>query len=145
MKPTLAQRVIASGLPEKVVTLGGGIALMAATAATLLPVLELRLAAIAAFVFYVVVAGLLGVLLAAFAAAFLLGPVYNARAAENGAPYQSGDWVMILAGPHRGRVARVYEVWESRQQVRVDLGDEARGKFEDLFNYVAVLRQPPAN
>jgi hypothetical protein len=143
MRPTLAQRFFASDLPLRIVLLGASVALMASTAATLFPSLELRPAAVAAFVFYLAAAGLLGLLLALLGLFFFIGPFYHARGLRNGAPYRPGDHVMILAGRHRGRVVPVYAVWEERQQVRVELGDGEREAVEDVFSHVTVLRQSP--
>ena len=52
-----------------------------------------------------------------------------------------GDRVQILAGPHRDRVFRVYEVWDERCQVRVDLDEEAKKEFTDVFSYTQVCRE----
>src|SRR5687768_12468518 len=41
--------------------------------------------------------------------------------------------VQILCGPHRNKIARVYEVWESRGQARVDLGRESQQMASDVF------------
>jgi hypothetical protein len=58
----------------------------------------------------------------------------------NGAPYRNGDAVYILVGPHRGRVATLYDVWSPRQQVRVDLGEQARREVKDVFDDLEVCR-----
>jgi hypothetical protein len=72
---------------------------------------------------------------------FVLAPLYFSRGLSNGAPYQVGDCVRVLARRQRGRVARVYEVWGERDQVRVELGEEARARFEDVFSYHEVCRE----
>jgi hypothetical protein len=66
---------------------------------------------------------LLGLLVSALTGWFILGPMYYARGITNGAPYQAGDEVLILAGRNRGRIVRVAEVLEARDQVRVEGGD----------------------
>ena len=71
---------------------------------------------------------------------FVLGPYYMIRAKINGAPFEVGDRVRILAGPHRDRIATVYEVWESREQVRVELGEAAKVAVTDLFSEIAVCQ-----
>jgi hypothetical protein len=44
-----------------------------------------------------------------------------------------GCHVRILRGVHQGKVVRVYDIWDSRGQVRVDLGDEAKRAVTDVF------------
>lgn len=51
----------------------------------------------------------------------------------NGHPFKEGDLVEILRGAHRGEKAQIYEVWEPRNEVRLDLGSEAKKKVEDVF------------
>ena len=58
----------------------------------------------------------------------------------NGAPFQEGDSVQILIGPHRGFVTRIYELWPTRGQVRVDLGEQAKKEVKDVFLDVQVCR-----
>jgi hypothetical protein len=70
----------------------------------------------------------------------LLGAAYFARGVANGAPYEKADLVQILAGPHEGRVASIYDIWPSRSEVRVGLGDWERDQFEDVFGYCQVCR-----
>lgn len=62
-----------------------------------------------------------------------------------GWPFQEGDEVVLLAGKNRGRMAQVYEVWESRGQVRVELGKQARRKCTDVFCAVLVTRAKGRN
>jgi len=57
-----------------------------------------------------------------------------------GWPFSKGDEVVILSGKNRGRVAKVYAVWESRGQVRLELGDEAKESVTDVYCAVAVTR-----
>jgi hypothetical protein len=73
---------------------------------------------------------------------FLLGPLYYSWGLSNGAPYRVGDTVKVLARRQRGRVARVYEVWAERLQVRLDFGEAAREQVEDVFAYFEVRREP---
>ena len=49
-------------------------------------------------------------------------------------------FVLILAGSHRGRLVRVYEVWSERGQVRVDLDEQAKRDFQDIFSFLEVCR-----
>jgi hypothetical protein len=94
------------------------------------------------FVFLMIVAGLLGFLLAVVAAAVFFPHLYRWRGVKNGAPYAVGDEVLILAGPYRGRVARVYEVSWDREEVRVELADQERCQLTDGFSNVEVCRRP---
>ena len=74
--------------------------------------------------------------------AIFLWPVFFAVGSKvNGAPFEEGDLVRILVGPHRGEVVRVYEVWEERNQVCVDLGGRAKTEATDVFNYTEVCRE----
>lgn len=79
-------------------------------------------------------------LLLAFLTSPLWLPFYKLAAKMHGAPYQSGDWVRILRGPHRNRVVRVYEVWSERNEVRVELGEKEREDVKDVFGYLSVRR-----
>jgi hypothetical protein len=72
----------------------------------------------------------------------LLGPMYHAQGLSNGAPYRVGDLVRVPARRHRNRVARVYEVWAERDQVRLELDDNQRERVKDVFSYFEVCRQP---
>lgn len=57
-----------------------------------------------------------------------------------GWPFQVGDEVWILSGMHANTIARIYEIWDERGQVRLDLGEEAKNKVEDVYCAVAVCR-----
>ncbi len=75
---------------------------------------------------------------------FIFGPIYFGQARDNGAPYRIGDQVRVLVtGRHRGQVARVRDVWECRGQVRLDLGEEAAKRWEDVFSDYEVYRIVP--
>lgn len=98
-------------------------------------------------VFFVVIALLLGHLLTLVAGTILaaifwplLRPRYEARCARNGAPFHVGDHVRILAGRHKNRVVRVYSEWKN-DSVRVELGENEKEKFEDIFDPVQLLRE----
>ncbi len=78
----------------------------------------------------VTAAGFLGWILGALALWPLL---YWISSRINGAPFREGDMVHILVGPHRGRVVRVYEMWPSRGQARVELGERERVEVTDVF------------
>ncbi len=57
-----------------------------------------------------------------------------------GWPFAVGERVWILSGRYRDTLATVYEVWSERGQVRVELGQEAKEKVEDVFCAVAICR-----
>jgi hypothetical protein len=70
-----------------------------------------------------------------------LGPVIHLVCGFlNGAPYRNGDVVYILVRPHRGRVTTIYDVWDTRGSVRVDLGEQARREVKDVFDDLEVCR-----
>jgi hypothetical protein len=92
----------------------------------------------------VLLAALLGYFLAFLLGWLVLGPLYCARGLKNGAPFREGDLVRVLAGAHRDRVVRVYEVWESGDQVRVALGDKERKDATDVFAPYQICRERDA-
>ncbi len=55
------------------------------------------------------------------------------------------DKVMILRGPRKRKIAEVYEVWDSRGQVRLRLSDEECEAVADVFSYYEVLRVKEPN
>ena len=80
----------------------------------------------------------LGLLLAILLGWFVLGPLYYSQVERNGGPFKVGDEVLILTGPFRDRVARVYSPWQG-DRVRVDLGEEAKQRFRDIFSQTQLL------
>lgn len=147
MKPTRVQYFFAADGPLKVVCCVGIGLLLGGTIVACEPA-----AAISAgpwntllFLAALVLAVLLGFVGSTIATLPILGPMYWAQGLRNGAPYEPGDVVLILVGPHRGTVTGVWDVWPSRNQIRLDLGDEAREKVVDVFCYTEVLRvrRPP--
>jgi hypothetical protein len=91
-------------------------------------------------------------LLAAFAAYYLLGMILGVMVfgpllcllarKVNGAPFAVDDRVMILAGPHKGKVVSVYELWKSRGELRVYLGEEEKKEVTDVLGDYQVWRVP---
>jgi hypothetical protein len=96
--------------------------------------------------------GLAFVLLAAAAAAglgFFLGmftcwpwirPICSRL---NGAPLKTGDRVLVLAGPHRGTTATVYEITTGQggwNLARLDLGPAHNEKSTDIVEEYSVLK-----
>lgn len=53
----------------------------------------------------------------------------------NGYPFKVGDRVKILSGKHCNKEGKVYDIWESRHQVRVDIGSERKELVDDVFSY----------
>ena len=142
MTPTVTQRLFAQDWLMRLTLLVGAVGMIAWTAPVLFPALRSSILGMVWFACLMIVAAILGVLGAGiFGGMFILGPLYRWRATKNGAPYRVGDEVLILAGAHRDRVARVYEVWSERGQVRVELSEEERRKVTDVFSYVAVCRR----
>jgi len=97
-----------------------------------------------AFAGTLVLAWLVGWFAANLLGWFVLAPLYYDQALRNGAPFRVGDSVRLLAGPHAGRVVWVYEVWGERGQVRVELGEQARDRVEDVYSDVEVCREAAA-
>ncbi len=58
----------------------------------------------------------------------------------NGAPFQKGDTVQVLAGKYQGQTGKVYEEWKDRKQVRVDLGEQAKKNLKDIFSFNEICR-----
>jgi hypothetical protein len=57
-----------------------------------------------------------------------------------GAPFAVGDRVMILRGPRKRKIAEVYELWDSRGEVRLRLSDEECLAVADVFSCYEVMR-----
>jgi hypothetical protein len=51
----------------------------------------------------------------------------------NGVPFQEGDWVRILKGSRRDLIVRVYIVYTPRHEIRVELGEQEKQEFKDVF------------
>jgi hypothetical protein len=62
-----------------------------------------------------------------------------------GAPFHEGDQVVILCGKRKGKITEVYEVWESRGEVRLRLSDDESESVTDVYLYYEVLKWAPAN
>lgn len=68
------------------------------------------------------------------------GLLYPVVAWLAGAPFAVGDKVMILRGPRKQKITEVYEVWDSRGQVRLRLSDDEREAVADVFSCYEVVR-----
>ena len=71
----------------------------------------------------------------------VLVPLYYLGDRLAGAPFQIGDKFRILIGPHRNRVVEIYEVWNSRRQIRVKLDADSEKKVRDVFLFTQVCRE----
>jgi hypothetical protein len=61
----------------------------------------------------------------------------------NSAPLRAGDHVMVLSGPQKGTTAEVYEITVGQggwNLARLDIGQERRKKFADIFEQYALLK-----
>lgn len=56
-----------------------------------------------------------------------------------GCDFREGDIVYIAKGPHKGISAPIYEIWSTRYQVRVFIGDNEKKTVRDVFNYNEVI------
>ena len=97
------------------------------------------------FLFYYVAAIVLIWPLGWFLGAFCVWPFVMALTNKlNGAPFQNGDLIHILVGPHRDRVAHIYDVWPTRNQARVELGEKEKKAVTDVFDYTDICRERSA-
>jgi hypothetical protein len=63
----------------------------------------------------------------------------------NGAPFTEGDFVTVITGSRSGTEARVYEMIRGQGGnllPRLDIGDEERTKYRDIFEDYNLLRHP---
>jgi hypothetical protein len=61
----------------------------------------------------------------------------------NAAPLKVGDQVMVLKGPQKGSIAKVYQIIVGQggwHLARLDFGQERQTKFTDIFEEYAVLK-----
>jgi hypothetical protein len=61
----------------------------------------------------------------------------------NSAPLKAGDHVMVLSGPQKGTMAEVYEITVGQggwNLARLDIGQERRQKFTDIFEEYSLLK-----
>lgn len=94
-----------------------------------------------AFLLLAIVAGTgLGFFLGMFTCWPWIRPIYSRF---NGAPLKTGDRVLVLAGPHKGTTAQVYEITTGQggwDLARLDLGPAHRDKFTDIVEEYSVLK-----
>ncbi|MBI3098556.1 MAG: hypothetical protein HYY93_09995 [Planctomycetes bacterium] len=85
---------------------------------------------------------LVGFLIGLYWMILFLFPVQWLRARMNGAPFQEGDWVRILAGAQRDRIVRVKGPWP-RGEVQVDMGEDEAGDNTHHFPPWGLCRATP--
>ncbi len=73
-------------------------------------------------------------------ALFVFGPLAYYQGIDNGGPFVPGDKVQIIAGKHRGKIARVYGTGQ-HDTVRVDLGETERTQYTDFFSAYELIRE----
>lgn len=93
------------------------------------------------FIVSIVIAPVLFFILSLPCGFIVLVPLFRLGAKLNGAPFHAGDRVRILVGAHRDRIVQIYEVWEERGQVRVELDEQSRQKVKDVFSFTQVCRE----
>ncbi len=73
----------------------------------------------------------------------ILMPLNYVRARLNGSPFHPGDTVQILSGAYKGQITHVYEKI-AKGFLRVELGQDAKSKGEDIFAPHQLLREEEA-
>ena len=84
-----------------------------------------------------ILAGLIGLIIGV---TVIWGNLSRIAARIQGWPFKVGDEVVILTGKHKHTVAKIYEIWKERGQVRLDLGEDLKKAVEDVFCGVEVCR-----
>lgn len=69
----------------------------------------------------------------------ILGAIYCEREVINGGPFKIGDMIYIIAGKHKGKITRVYSLWQ-HGTVRVELTEKEKETFKDIFAPSCLLR-----
>jgi hypothetical protein len=96
----------------------------------------------ALFVVAVAAAYPLGAFLFSFAGGLLYYPIVCWLM---GAPFSAGDSVVILTGRRKGQRTVIYEVWASRNQIRLRLSDDERESVADVYSYHQVVKTKQPN
>ena len=87
-----------------------------------------------------ILAGLIGLIIGV---TVIWGNLSRIAARIQGWPFKVGDEVVILTGIHKHKVGKIYEIWEERGQVRLDLGEDLKKAVKDVFCTVEVCRHSP--
>jgi hypothetical protein len=99
-----------------------------------------------AFSIWATIAVLIALPLGGVLGALFLWPfVFAIGSKINGSPFHADDLVHILVGPHRDRVGRICEMWPSRNQVRVQISEQAEKDVADVFSYNEICRERDVN
>jgi hypothetical protein len=81
----------------------------------------------------------IGLLVGGLFICFFLSPFYRAMVRVNGGPFDKGDRVYVISGPRKGQIAEVYSQWQ-RLQVRIELGEEAKKTFTDVYSTLNLMK-----
>ena len=92
-----------------------------------------------ALVVVVVLSYLIGAGIGSISVFFIFGPILYDQGLQNGGPFQDGDLVQVISGPHRDRVGRIYSGWQHDTH-RVELGEDAERNYSDIFADYQLLR-----
>jgi hypothetical protein len=140
MKPTLAQKFFASKWPLSLwfasTSLGTVLFLLNIENFNLRDLSDWN--TVALYLLLIVTSAALGFMFGAVGSGFI-GRLFHWRALVNGGPFKPGDRVQIIGGTHDGVLTHVYSGWQGAS-LRVDLGDEAKEKFQDIFFPAQLLR-----
>lgn len=134
LTPTLRQRLIASDWLPRLWMLVFALVITVWTIRSIGPVQHAFGNAWSALLFVAVLllSGMLGFVVSVPAAWLLMGPTLMDQGHRNGGPFKPGDLVQVISGAYRNRVARVYSTWQC-ETVRVDLGEEVKRQFKDIY------------
>jgi hypothetical protein len=127
-----------------IVAQAGGVALVSFASVSYAPLIEVDFgfSSLAGLALAVVAAYALGAIVSVIFVGSLVYPLIRRVV---GAPFHEGDEVVILCGKRKGKITEVYEVWESRGEVRLRLSDDERESVTDVYSYYEVLKCAPAN
>lgn len=141
MKPTRIQYFFAQDWPLKIwLTLSVLVFSVAAVRAGDLSLVTLKnWQLLLSLIWNFFIWALLGFFVGLLSGSVLLPPLYRYRAIKNGGPFKQGDIVQILVGSYRGQIARIYSSWQG-DSVRVELGEQAKEGFNDVFAQTQLLR-----
>jgi|GEM_PF-1736586 len=94
---------------------------------------------IAYFILVSLILAVVGFLCGLVAGSFVFPIILYVRTRMNGGPFNPGDRVYIIHGPHAGTISTVTDQWE-HGRLRVDLGPQALKDYTDGFYSYEVLR-----
>ena len=97
-----------------------------------------------AFSIWTAIAVLVALPLGCILGALFVWPFLFRIGKVNGAPFQKGELVHILAGRYRDRVGPIDAVWKERNSVLVDLGEQTKKDGPHEFSYNEICRERDA-